>query len=73
MLAEEGVLSGELGISASDVEGRAKKGRIARRPGEMEGSQFQSCQCGVDVPDKPVDEGRHAEEAPDGRSKPISG
>jgi hypothetical protein len=33
LLAEEGVLSGELGISASDVEGRAKKDRIARRPG----------------------------------------
>ena len=33
LLAEEGVFSGELGIAASEIEGRAEKDRIARRPG----------------------------------------
>ncbi|MCX6026217.1 MAG: hypothetical protein NTY23_08180, partial [Chloroflexi bacterium] len=54
LLAEEGVLSGELGMSASDVEGRAKKDRIARRPGELEGSVFRRHQCGDNASDKPI-------------------
>jgi hypothetical protein len=36
--AEEGVLGNELGIAASEIEGRAEKDRIAKRPGELEGS-----------------------------------
>ena len=55
LLAEESVLSGKLGITASEIEGRAEKDRIARRLGEMEGSQFEGCQCGADASDKPVD------------------
>jgi len=38
LLAEEGVLGNELGIAASEIEGRAEKDRIAKRPGELEGS-----------------------------------
>ena len=34
---------------------RAEKDRIARRLGEMEGSQLQRCQCGADASDEPVD------------------
>jgi len=55
LLAEEDVLGSELGLAASEVEGRAKEDRMARRPGEMEASQFQRCQCGAEVVDKPVD------------------
>ena len=53
--AEEGVLSKELGVATSDIEGRAEKGRIARRPGEPEGSVFQRYQCGEYAENKPVD------------------
>ena len=38
LLAEEGVLGNELGIAASEIEGRAEKDGIARRPRELEGS-----------------------------------
>jgi hypothetical protein len=38
LLAEEGVLGNMLGIAASEIEARAEKDRIARRPGELEGS-----------------------------------
>ena len=38
LLAEERVLGNELGIAASEIEGRAEKDRIAKRPGELEGS-----------------------------------
>jgi hypothetical protein len=55
LLAEEGVLGNELGIAASEIEGRAEKDRIVRRPGELEGSAFQRQQCGVNGSDKPVD------------------
>ena len=55
LLAEEGVLGNELGLAASEVEGKPEKDRIARRPGEMEASQFQRCQCGAHALDKPVD------------------
>ena len=55
LLAEEGVLGNELGFAASEIEGRAKEDRIARRPGEMEASRFQGCQCGAEVVDKPVE------------------
>jgi len=30
----------ELGIAASEIEGRAEKDRMARRPGELEGIAF---------------------------------
>jgi hypothetical protein len=73
LLAEEGVLRNEIGMGASNVEGTAEKDRIARRPGELEGDVFQRCQCGPYASDKPVEEGRHAEEAPGERSTPISG
>jgi hypothetical protein len=36
LLAEEGVLRNELGLATSDVEGKAEKDRIAKRPGEVE-------------------------------------
>jgi hypothetical protein len=55
LLAEEGVLGNELGFAASEIEGRAKEDRIARRLGEMEASRLQGCQCGMDAVDKPVD------------------
>ncbi|MGA2112844.1 MAG: hypothetical protein ABSG98_11965 [Anaerolineales bacterium] len=55
LLAKEGVLGNELGLAASEVEGKPEKGRKARRPGEMEASQFQRGQCGADALDKPVD------------------
>jgi len=55
LLAEEGVLRNEFGIAASEIEGRAEKDRIARRPGELEGSVFQRQQCGAHAPDKTVD------------------
>jgi hypothetical protein len=38
LLAEERLLGNELGIVASEIEGGAEKDRIARRPGELEGS-----------------------------------
>ena len=38
LLAEEGVLGNEFGIGANEIEGRAEKDGIARRPGELEGS-----------------------------------
>ena len=38
LLAEECVLGNEFGIAASEIEGGAEKGRIARRSGELEGS-----------------------------------
>jgi hypothetical protein len=46
LLAEEGVLGNELGIAASEIEGRAEEDGIARRTGELEGSAFQRQQCG---------------------------
>ena len=55
LLAEEGVLRNECGVAASEIEGRAEKDSVARRPGEIEGSQFQRCQCGAYAPNKPVD------------------
>jgi len=55
LLAEEGVLGNELGIAATDVEGRAEKDSVARRPGELEGSVFQRHQCGAYASDKLVD------------------
>jgi hypothetical protein len=55
LLAEECILGNKLGIAASDVEGRAKKDRIARRPGELEGSELQRHQYGAHASDKPVD------------------
>jgi hypothetical protein len=55
LLAEEGVLGNELGIAASEIEGRAEKDRIARRPGELEGGVLQKHQCGAHASDKPVD------------------
>ena len=55
LLAEEGVLGDELGVATSDVEGRAEKNRIARRPGELEGSAFERQQCGAYGSDTPVD------------------
>ena len=53
--AEEGVLRNEFGIAASAIEGRAEKDRIARMPGELEGSVFQRQPCGAYASDKPVD------------------
>jgi hypothetical protein len=41
LLAKEGVLGNELGIAASEIEGRAEKDGIAKRPGELEGSPQQ--------------------------------
>ena len=38
LLAEGRVLGNEFGIAASEIEGRAEKDRIAKRPGELEGS-----------------------------------
>jgi len=73
LLAEEGVLGDEFGIAASEIEGRAEKERIARRPGELKGSVFQRQQCGAHASDKPVDQGRQAEMALDAQSKPING
>jgi hypothetical protein len=55
LLAEEGVLGNELGIAASEIEGRAEEDGIARRTGELEGSAFQRQQCGAYGSDKPVD------------------
>ena len=55
LLAEEGVLGNEFGIAASEIEGRAEKDRIARRPGELEEGPFQGHQCGAYGSDKPVD------------------
>ena len=55
LLAEEGVLRNEFGIAASEIEGRAEKDRIARRPGELEGSVLQRQQWGAHASDKPVD------------------
>ena len=48
LLAEQGVLGSELGIAAIEFEDRAEKDRIARWPGELEGSVFQRQQCGVE-------------------------
>ena len=73
LLAEEGVLGNELGIAASEIEGRAEKDGLARRTGELEGSAFQRQQCGVYGSDKPGDKGRHAEKTVDGQSTPING
>jgi nitrogen regulatory protein PII len=72
-LMEECIVSGELAMSASEVEGRGTEGRMAKRPREMEASQFLRSRWEVDVSDKQVNEGRHAQEAADGRSRPISG
>ena len=47
LLAEERVLGNEFGIATSEIEGRAEKDGIARRPGESEGSAFQRQQCGA--------------------------
>jgi len=55
LLAEEGVLGNELGVATRDIEGRAEKDGIARRPGELEESPFQRQQCGAYASDKPVD------------------
>ena len=55
LLAEEGVLGNEFGIAASEIESRAEKDRIARRPGELEGSVLQRQQWGAHASDKPVD------------------
>ena len=55
LLAEEGVLGNELGIAASEIEGKAEKDRTARRSGESERSAFQRQQCGAYGSDKPVD------------------
>ena len=55
LLAEEGVLGNELGLAASEVEGRDEKDRIARRLGEMEEAVFQRYQCGAYASDEPVD------------------
>lgn len=49
LLVEECIVSGELAMSASEVEGRAKEGGIAKRPREMEASQFLTCRWEVDV------------------------
>ena len=38
LLAEERVLGNEFGIATSEIEGRAEKDGIAKRPGELEGS-----------------------------------
>jgi len=40
LLAEEGVLGNKLGAATSEIEGRAEKDSIARRPGELEGTDF---------------------------------
>jgi len=53
--AQEGVLGNEIGIAASEVEGGAEKDRIARRPGELEGSAFKRQQCGAYGSDNPGD------------------
>jgi len=53
--AEEGILGNELGVAASEIEGRAEEDGIARRTGELEGSAFQRQQCGAYGSDKPVD------------------
>jgi hypothetical protein len=55
LLAEEGVLGNEFGIAASEIEGKAEKDRISRRPGELEDSVFQRQQCGAYALDRPVD------------------
>jgi hypothetical protein len=55
LLAEEGVLGNELGIAASEIEGRTEEDGIARRTGELEGSAFQRYYCGDNASDKPVD------------------
>jgi hypothetical protein len=55
LLAEEGILGNELGIAASEIEGRAEKDRIARWPGELECGVLQRYQCGAYASDKPVD------------------
>ena len=55
LLAEEGVLGNELGIAASEIEGKAEKDRTARRSGESERSAFQRQQCGAYGSDNPVD------------------
>jgi len=47
LLAEECVLGNELSLAASEIEGRAEKDRIARRPHELEGDAFQRLQCGA--------------------------
>jgi hypothetical protein len=73
LLAEERVLGNELGIATSEIEGGAEKDRIARRPGELEGSAFQGQQCGVYGSDNSDDYGRHAEKTLDGQSTPING
>ena len=61
LLGEESVLGNELGIVASDIEGRAGKDRIARWPGKFERSMCQGRQCGDIASDKSVDWGRHPE------------
>ena len=53
--AEEGVLGNEIGIAASDIEGRAEKDSVPRWPGELEEGPFQGHQCGAYASDKPVD------------------
>ena len=55
LLAEEGVLGNELDLAATEVEGKPEKDREARRPGKMEGSQFQRCRCGANSLAEPVD------------------
>ena len=39
--AEEGILGNELGVAASEIEGRAEKDPVARWPGELEEGPFQ--------------------------------
>jgi hypothetical protein len=73
LLAEEGVLGNELGLAAGDIERCGENDRIARRPGEVEASQFHRCPCGADAMNKPVGEGRHVEKVLDGQPKPIGG
>ena len=55
LLAEEGVLCNGFGIAASEIEGRAEKDSVARRPGELEGGVFQRQQCGAYASDRLVD------------------
>jgi hypothetical protein len=55
LLAEEGVLRNELGIAASEIEGRAENDGIAKRPGELEESVLQRQRCGAYAPERSVD------------------
>ena len=55
LLAEGGRSRPRVGLGASGVAGKPEKGRIPRKPGEMQASQFQRGQCGADALDKPAD------------------